>query len=212
MSIIDVSYFQKSKDYYFSLINNCIHNEKEKKLYFSRYDNFINVYNSEMISYCINKYISAELDYLTPGERGLGRLSTYIPRFGAAFRKSLSKLKPDQLDQLSDLLIDLILRGYLLVIIFIQKEAEISKLTKEELFEKWIPNIYVVDLTQFPKNQYDMLFDACNDSCRHLLDFGNRFFTKKEMRNYKKPNFPEMIFRYTIAGLALRSIETPPEY
>jgi len=212
MSLIDVSYFQKSKDYYFSLINKCIDNEEEKKLYFSRYENFINVYNSEMISYCINKYISAELDYLTPGERGLGRLSTYIPRFGAAFRKSLSKLNPDKLDKLSDLLVDLILRGYLLVIIFLQEKAEISKLTKEELFEEWIPNIYVVDLAQFPKSQYDMLSAACDDSFRNLLDFGNSFFSKKDMRNFKKPNFSEMIFRYTIAGLALRSIETPPEY
>jgi hypothetical protein len=49
-------------------------------------------FNIVAVGFCFSKYISSELDSQTPGDRGLGRLSTEIPRLGAYFRKPISRL------------------------------------------------------------------------------------------------------------------------
>jgi hypothetical protein len=43
--------------------------------------------------FCMNLPVMAELDYHTPGDRGLGRLSTEVPRLGGHCRKSLAQLR-----------------------------------------------------------------------------------------------------------------------
>ena len=38
---------------------------------------------------CVEAFVATELDTQTPGDRGLGRVGTHPPRFGAAFRGKL---------------------------------------------------------------------------------------------------------------------------
>lgn len=38
----------------------------------SNFEQFRNNYNCDVISYCLEKYINAELDFTTPGNRELG--------------------------------------------------------------------------------------------------------------------------------------------
>ena len=65
-------------------------------------------------------YRDSELDFTTPGNRGIGRMTESIPRFGAYFRKPLSILSDQELNELSYLMQDLCLLGYLNSAVFIQ--------------------------------------------------------------------------------------------
>ena len=67
-----------------------------------KYEEFTNQCNYESVEYCIDKFIKAELDYNTPGNRGLGRISDNVPRFGGFYRKQLINLSNQRLIELNN--------------------------------------------------------------------------------------------------------------
>ena len=64
----------------------------------------------ESLSYCLEKYINSELDSKTPGDKGLGRMTTVIPRLGAYYRKQMAGLQSKDLSELNGLIQRIILR------------------------------------------------------------------------------------------------------
>src|SRR5262249_33995315 len=52
---------------------------------------------------CVERFIEAELDFHSPGGRGIGRLSEVIPRYGAYFRKYLQSMDQAELTKLRSL-------------------------------------------------------------------------------------------------------------
>ena len=82
-----------------------------QKLFQKNFDEFRKDCNLDMLNYCLGRYIEAELDYVTPGERGLGRISTTPPRFAAYFRKQMVRLSPEKKDELYEFIQDLIIRS-----------------------------------------------------------------------------------------------------
>jgi hypothetical protein len=72
------------------------------------------VMNQDAILHCIREFAQAELDVETPGDRGLGRLSTEVPRFGAYFRNPLVRLSPEDIDSLRQRIVAQLVAGSLL--------------------------------------------------------------------------------------------------
>src|SRR5215472_14163920 len=70
-------------------------------------------FNACAVGFCFFKYIDSELDCHTPGDGGLGRISTELPRLGAYCRRPLSRLSLPERRDLYGLIEDLMLRGYL---------------------------------------------------------------------------------------------------
>ena len=97
--------------------------------------------------YCLEKLVDAELDHQTAGRRGLGRASEHTPRLGAYFRKAVSKLPQNRVDELEKLISTLMIKSYLAYLLPILGGDNISdSITAEELYEEWVPQIYAYDL------------------------------------------------------------------
>ncbi len=95
------------------------------------------------------KFIQAELDYLTPGDRGMGRSSNFWPRFAAKHRNAFQKLDEAALSAIRCEFMSMIFAGYLFVEYLMEyvaakpiaRHPESAK-NSERLFTQWIPMIY----------------------------------------------------------------------
>ena len=174
----------------------------------SNFEQFGNNYNRDVLSYCLEKYINAELDFTTPGDRGIGRVSLIIPRYGAYFRKQLLLMSKNNLIKLYNLIQDIILRGYLVHLLFMERPVKISVILKgEEIFEKWIPGIYSQDLSKMPEPLQKIMILCTNSVFKDLEDFmvlhkmkGGGFLSKDKTN--------EILCYYPFAGYGLRLVET----
>ena len=90
-------------------------------------------FNFEAINYCLEKFVDSELDYITQGERGIGRMTNNIPRLGGYFRKQISKLNNEEHEKLYLLIQELLIRGYLARILFVEEKLENAKFKNGEL-------------------------------------------------------------------------------
>lgn len=116
------------------------------------------------IDYCIDKYIFTELDFQTPGMRGIGRINDDIPRFGGYFRKQLSKLPEEKIENLAILFKQSMYIGYLTHALLMEETIKTPVVTSEEaLFKKWIPEIYISDIRKVP-NLANFLYASANET------------------------------------------------
>lgn len=165
-------------------------------------------FNSTAITYCLEKYINAELDYKTLGDRGLGRVSTYIPRLAAYFRKQISNLSYQEIDELYYLIQDLILRGYLVRVLFVEDTLRPSTVSDgKELYEAWVPGIYAESPSQMSVDM-QKAFAVCIDSALTEI---KAFFSKHNMKGggiFSKDKTDEILMYYPFAGFGLRFEET----
>lgn len=98
--------------------------------------------NMSAIEYCLRTFITAELDAATAGERGLGRVTTAVPRLGAYCRRQINSLDSSTKWQLYFLIQDVILRGYLTQTLLIKDPRPVCVVDPETIFHKWVPVIY----------------------------------------------------------------------
>ena len=174
----------------------------------SNFEQFGNNYNCDVLSYCLEKYINAELDFTTPGNRGIGRVSLIVPRYGAYFRRQLLLMSKDDLIKLYNLIQDIILRGYLAHLLFYEESVKISIVLKgEDLFKKWIPGIYSQDLSKMSDHLQKIMTLCTNSAFKNLKDFmvlhkikGGGFLSKDKTN--------EILCYYPFAGYGLRLVET----
>jgi len=164
--------------------------------------------NYDSLFYCIDKYINSELDSRTRGNRGIGRMTTWIPRLGAYYRKEMSRLSTKNLSELYTLMQDVIFRAYLARPLIVENPISMAKLSKgSELYEAWIPGIYVVD--PFGEKLLDMI-DACTSTAwESFLNFLKKHGMSRP-GTFPNEKMDEILFRYVVAGYYLRVVEVNP--
>jgi len=180
----------------------------------SRFKQIALEFNAVAITYCLDLYIGAELDYAAPGSRGIGRMTTNIPRFGAYFSKPLSKLSSQELDELYFLIRDLCLRGYLMSAILMEWPARHAKLSNgASLFEEWISSIYVINPHELDPDIWDIIkIDAMYTIIeihvfmrKHGME-GDTLFNRVG-RFLSGDKVDEILLYYAIAGYSLRAVQ-----
>ena len=173
-----------------------------------KFDQFKKRYDGKRIGYCLEKYINAELDFTTLGNRGIGRMTEFIPRFGAYFRKALSNMSEVDLSKLYNIIQDVILRSYLVHVLFIEESVRDSAISPgKELYEKWIPGIYSKDPSKMAENLRN-IFAVCTDSGFKAL---KNFMNSHKMKGggfLSKDKTNEIVLYYSLAGFGLRVVET----
>jgi len=163
----------------------------------------------ESLSYCLEKYINSELDSKTPGDRGLGRMTTVIPRLGAYYRKQMSRLQSEDLSELYGLIQRIILIAYLVRPFFVEKPLSKPKLSEKKLYKAWIPTIYSGD-----NPLSESVLDTIDAFTYATIESLFNFFTKYKMeKNHLlgKDKKMDILFGYYVAGYYLRIVETDKE-
>ena len=180
----------------------------------SMFKQLISKFNSDAITYCLENYIGAELDYTAPENLGLGRMTTIIPRFGAYFRKPLSMLSHQELDELYLIIQEFCIRGYLAPVLFVEEPIKHAKLSSgDSLYKEWIPRIYVSNPLEMGPNLRAYI-DACTVPVfeeiysfmrQHGMKTGIIFNRTGRFLSMGKVN--EIISYYILAGFGLRVVE-----
>lgn len=181
------------------------YDEEQALIISSVIENFLTTHNSETISYCVDTYVDSELDFKTPGERGLGRVSDGVPRFGGYFRKSLSRLTKEEMKELELLLKKTIYIGYIVHVGWMDNTSSSINVERNQLFAKWIPRIYNSNMESIPETQ-NILYSLSGNSLNQISDF----IKKKNLKNDKifGTNKTNMILGcYPIVGYVLRFTE-----
>lgn len=162
----------------------------------------------EKIYYCLEKFLHAEFDYETPGVRGLGRASDYWPRLAGYFRSAFSKLSTEKTKELEVLITNMIVKCYLFSLLITNKKVESSSVkTNEEFYEKWIPQIYMFDLSGVGDDVINLLFAIIKKDHENIKNFFKQ--------NGMTPGFfggadktDEILNGYVGAGLVMRMIDS----
>lgn len=173
-----------------------------------RFEQFKPLFDPQRIGFCLDKYISAELDFNTAGVRGVGRMTDFVPRFGGYFRKSLSSMAQMDLSRLYGIIQDVILRGYLVHVLLIRKSVgDVAISRPEDLYEKWIPGIYAGDPSEMGANLASVL-EMCTDSAsKELQSFMNSHGMKGGgLLSKDKSQF--IVSWYPFVGFALSVVES----
>lgn len=185
---------------------NAIFDEPVKEKFNKKYEAFISVYDEKSILFCVDKYLSAEFDYITPGQRGIGRMNDSVPRLGGYFRKQLSNLSIDNKNELIHLIKQSIFIGYLSHVLTMEDELKKPTVSSEDtLFDKWIPGLYVSDISRVP-NLSNFIYGASSETLLKVKSFmkqhdfkGGGFFSEDKT--------DLILSYYPIAGFGLRARE-----
>lgn len=161
----------------------------------------------DTINYCIEKFVQAELDFTTSGNRGIGRLTETLPRLGAYFRNSLSNLEKIKLGELDTLITKLITKGYLFsAVINGQPKEKTLSFTKEQLYQGWIPKIFTFNLNVISDNAGNLLFAIAEKDLQQI----QAFFHSHNMKGgslFSKDKTEDILMHHVIAGVSLYYIE-----
>lgn len=161
----------------------------------------------EVVSPCIEKLVQAELDYTTPGDRGLGRLTETLPRLGAYFREPIAKLDDINHEKLDALITRIITKGYIFVSIVHSKPKEkISTKTENQLYEEWIPKIFTFDLNNISNNAGDLLLAVTKNDFDEIKNFFNQYGMRAS-GFFSRDKSDDILMHYLIAGASLYFIE-----
>jgi hypothetical protein len=156
------------------------------------------------VDFCLEQLLTAELDWRTEGERGLGRASTYIPRLGAHFRKQIRDLHPADADQLYGILQDVALRGYLTMALLPDNPRPAVVFEPSEIYRRWLPLIY----SQSSKLG-DSLVDMLAVTGQTGFASADAFLTSHGMQSLTTAGSKsaDIVWHYAFAGVILRAVE-----
>lgn len=172
-----------------------------------RYEELKNYFDVEKIGKCIDRYITSELDFITLGNRGIGRMTEAIPRLGGYFRNVLSKMDEAVLLELYNIIRDLILRGYLVHFLFMEKEIKSTVVTgSTKLFDDWVPQIYVNDPSEMKPNLQNVFFASIDTAVAKFKNF-QKAYKMKSGGFFSLDKTGSILIYYAGAGFGLRTIE-----
>lgn len=164
-------------------------------------------FNFGAMDYCLERYIGAELDFKSSGDRGLGRISTEVPRLGAYFRKPMSKLDESELSELHNILQQIVLSGYLTYALVMEDPLKTAKLTGgSEIYEKWLPRVYSTDPSQTPEHLQGYMAAFSNVASERWTSFSTRHGMKGGGA-FSQDKTPVILVYYIIGGFWLRATE-----
>jgi hypothetical protein len=172
---------------------------------------------SESAIGAVNRFVAAELDFVTLGNRGLGRLNEEWPRFGGQYRIVLRELPSEQIERLRQAFGDEICSGYLFCEYLVEcftghvvPRVDYSDAI-EELIESWVPTIY----SQFGPREFDAKMAA--DNLKGYYDVkglwghatGDAVHNAFLSMGIPIDDFAQLLIRqYFDAGMMLRMAET----
>jgi len=164
---------------------------------------------------CIAKFLDSEIDYITPGIRGLGRMSTYWPRFGGYYTKFLSKLNQKDIEIIKNTINDIIIFGYYSSVVqevYKNKISNFDQKTFESLYQEWIPIIYAERFSESVNNYLnDRGIISYYYFCIKLLtetDFPKNVILRKGIGSKGNLKLASIMRKYIDAGFILRAIES----
>ncbi len=156
------------------------------------------------IEHCLDRFVRAELDTSTPGQRGIGRVSLSPPRLGGYFRRQLSRLSERDLSELGDLMRCLLFRGYLIRALTEKTfDPTTGQVEGERLFDQWITRIYA---TNFAKGVLVRIYYFGENPLTRLKEF---LVSKNAVGGgiFSKDKSEAIILWYLLAGFLLRQEE-----
>ncbi|HUY36473.1 MAG TPA: hypothetical protein VMV69_27295 [Pirellulales bacterium] len=167
--------------------------------------------------YSINHFLDSELDFATPGNRGMGRMTENWSRFGGQCRQELKSLPQETVSRLRRAFTDQIVSGYLFAEYLLEcslnaavPRAEFPS-GAEGIFEQWIPTIY----SQTGPPAFDAQFVSAGDpqsyyNVKGLWGYATGDVVHALFQEIGVPvdAFAELLIRqYFDAGMMLRTTE-----
>jgi hypothetical protein len=160
---------------------------------------------SESADRCLDKFIDSELDYATPGNRGLGRFVEIIPRLAGRHRTVISRLSDQQRLELGTFIKRHMACGYLIAAQMVNVPN--VRQTEEQLYASMVLCVSSQPFPLFPDRdceaQAQLLHTCTKNELQHeLSDLGVAWGDTDDLISYM----------YFVVGMALRVLETvPPE-
>lgn len=157
---------------------------------------------------CISRFVEAEADFVTDGNRGIGRMLEHPPRFGAYFRKQLRNMQANDLLELKRLMSQVILTSYVAKAIMDTRGVQpVCEKDAEALFQSWIPNIYAGPISSLSKDWEEIIKVEIDTPLKELFEFLERHNMKfGAILPARKRD--AMFWPFVVAGFDLRAIET----
>ena len=151
---------------------------------------------------CIYRFVTAELDYVTPGDRGLGRIDTHLPRFAAYHRERLREAGEPLADAVRSAIEQVMMSGYA-ISVALHKETPVASTpdTVEDVFRAWVLSIYITPLTVV--KPVIALADTALETAAETAK-SNRLVGGGWFRSDKTPT---MLAYYAVAGFVLHQTE-----
>jgi hypothetical protein len=163
----------------------------------------------------VKRFVDAELDFITEGNRGMGRMTDECPRFGGKHRRVLKGVSAAQTNELRRLFVRQICCGYLFAeyVVEIMSNAACpsysSNVDSENLFHQWVPLIYsIAGAPGFDKSLVERGMDQYYD-IKHLWGqgAGNAMLECFAKGGIQIDEFERMLLRYYFdGGIALRMV------
>jgi len=164
-------------------------------------------FNAFAVGFCFYKYIDAELDCHTPGDGGLGRMATDIPRLGAYCRKPLSRLSLPERRELYGLIEDLMLRGYLTRALLLEVPPKEPVLTDAaDLYEKWLERFCSSNPSGMDLELRAVLATVTDSAFAALNGFLSRYGIRGDGALEEDKTHAISMY-YPVGGLAVRTSE-----
>lgn len=159
-------------------------------------------FNLEALECCINKFVKAEIDFETLGNRGLGRMTDYVPRLGGVFRKEISSMSSSDRERLHNLIQEYIMILYLGMSLLTCIDSFNLKTNANDLYAKWVPLIYVFPLDRLGEALTYFFNSISSSSLNQLIMFLN-----ENNLTDNEDKLREIISGYAAAGVSLRQAE-----
>ena len=171
-------------------------------------ENLPTKYSARVVEPCIEKFVDAELDFHSPGNRGIGRISEAIPRYGAYFKRFLQPLEQDSLARVRMLIEDQVLVGYLSHCYWCEEPLGEPTITDgETLFRAWIPVVYSSAARGAMNEDFAQLFSLISTPPyeAHKAYITGLGFKGGGLLSKDKTDM--ILFHYPLAGVLLRRVE-----
>ena len=184
--------------------NYCVSDEAEREEFRSMLVAIKEQARLDAIEQCISRYIEAEIDFTTPGEQGIGRMSLSPPRLGGYLRKHFARFSAQELQELRKLMRSLIFRGYVAYILNAKTFVPTTgQATADQMFEPWICRIYVMKIQ---KEVDEMIRGVIWTPFTALKQF---LASKKAVGGgmFSADKTETILFWYPFAGFSLRHTE-----
>jgi hypothetical protein len=91
---------------------------------------------------CTNRFIRSETDFAASGNKGLGRMTSHVPRLGGWKQKDIRRLSEEHRHHLDSFIAQLILVGHGSYHTQRIVDRDVQGVEVEHLYSQWIPNIY----------------------------------------------------------------------
>jgi hypothetical protein len=167
--------------------------------------------------HCIGRFADAELDFDTPENRGLGRMTDECPRFGGKYRAALRHISPQDLKTGHAAFSESLAAGYFFAEYLLESFSEqpVSRSpavsAPNALFEQWVPTIY----SSIGPPEFDKRF-ADNPNYYELKALWGHAFGDIIHDWFERHQIPvdeyaqHLIRQYFDAGVMLRVTEATP--